>query len=270
MNKHTNMKNGYFLLSIAVAGLLNSASAESANFEYTLPADGANALLKMEGINSEIDVIATEGNLIRITVDDFEVPPKKVEGMRSLLSEGEDNTGIGFELNVSEADSHTLVLRQVRRNVCDKITLELPSSISLDVATHMNRGFSAKGMKGAIAARTMNGSIEVSEATGPFVINTVNGEVNVDIVSLNQEYPSVITTVNGEVNLSIPASEKAVFDVSVVQGEIFTDLDLKTEKREDGLTKFFGSNKVHATLNGGGVNFVITTVNGEIYLREAK
>ena len=256
------------LLAITITTL---SFAETKDFEQTLSSDPSTTILKMNGISCDIEVVGTDSNVIRIVVEDVKAVPKKAEGLRSLLSHGNDNTGLGLELQASDENASTLVLKQVRRNFGDKVLIEVPVAISIAVETHINTGFKATGISGEVAVKTLNGEIDLKQVTGPIVLNTINGRVSVEIIKLNQETPSSINSVNGQVEVWMPENDKASFKLSVLHGDVYTDLDIQsdTDSGKSGMNHFFGSRKVGGELNGGGVSFDISTINGEIYLRKA-
>ena len=256
------------LLVFAVLSVFTCFS-ETAEYEYTMTSDPAASLLKMDGINSSIEVIGNDTNVIKIRVEGIEYLPEIPEGMRSLLSSGVDNTGLGLELKMSDSDKGLIELKQVHRNnIGNKITIEVPKALSIDIKTHMHQGFQASNISGDVSAGSLNGSIILNSVTGPLALNTVNGKIEVDVISLNQDRPSSITTVNGKIDLILPVTEKATFDLSTIHGDIYTNLDLAEKGDHENMDHISGN--IHTTLNGGGVSVTMSTVNGEICLRKAE
>jgi len=267
------MKTQLIMLIAVIAGT-SFAHADIKSFEYPLKSDASSTTLKIEGINREISITGTNESVIRIEVDSFLPVPEKAKGLRSLLSDGNDNTGIGLELTPAENDPNTLILKQVRREFGENIRIFVPKTKALNVKVdaHMNQGVSVSGVSGEVVVNTLNGGISLDAVTGPVVLNTVNGEIKVKISDLNNALTSSITTVNGQVELWLNATEKVTFDLSVMHGEIYTDLDIQSDakERQDGLYPMVGARQIHGKLNGGGTAFSISTINGEIYLRKTE
>ena len=250
--------------------VLTIGVAETRDYEMAMGAAAASTTLRISGINSKILVSGTDDAFIRIHVDGFSPVPKQAEGLRSLLSTGSDNTGVGLELKALEGDAKTLLLTQARAHFGNEISIEVPRNMNLDLDAHIMHGIEVKGVGGQVVAKTLNGEITLTEVSGPLVINTVNGPIHAEMKALNQDLPSSITSVNGLVELWFKPEEKASFDLSVMHGEIYTDLDLKTRESDNGMHRLVGNREIHADLNEGGVAFSISTVNGEIYLRKSQ
>lgn len=79
-----------------------------------------------------------------------------------------------------------------------------------------------------------------------------------------------VKSINGEVDLTLPSAAKADFDLSSLQGDIFTDLDIAVDKKgkEDGERFLGGMNNIKGKLNGGGVKVTVSSINGNLYLRK--
>jgi len=264
------MKNTYKYITNLIIAASFALAATAEEFEFPIESDIASTTLKIHKLPSNIEVVGIDENVIRLRVDGIKPLPEKAEGLRPLLVVGTDNTGLGYELLPAGEDASVLVLRQSRRNSGKKIYVELPRKMALDFNAHTNQGISISGLKGEVTAKTLNGRMKIHNVTGPLILNTVNGSIDVDIAELNQEFPSSIASVNGEVDVEISQEEKANLHLGVVKGEIYTNLDFDPKTEKSGMSKLIGSFKVNNTLNGGGVKFSITTVNGKIYLRKSE
>ena len=258
----------HIIMILAISG--SSITTTAKEFEHNVETDPVSTTLKILKIESYIEIIGTDDNTVHLQMEGAKPVPAKAEGLRSLFSSGEDNTGLGVELQAFSDDASVLVLRQVRNKIGKKLTIHLPRSTSIDFNAHMNMGVKMQGLSGEVAAKTLNGAIKLEDVSGPLLLHTVNGRTYVSFTELSQSAPSSITTVNGEIEVYFNPTAKADLDLSVVNGEIFTNLDLEMKEPKDGLEPLIGSRDIKAKLNGGGVHMEVSTVNGEIYLKKAE
>ena len=87
---------------------------------------------------------------------------------------------------------------------------------------------------------------------------------------MSQQAPISISSVNGELDITIPSNTKADLVLSTFSGDIFTDMDIEFDKKSKEGLSIIGGNKIKGTLNGGGVDILLNTINDNIYLRKAK
>ena len=254
-------------VAVFATAILSIAVAKAQEFEMPVETEMASTTLTILKIDGKVEVEGIDENVIRLQVEGLKPIPKKAEGLRPLFGAGTDNTGLGLELIKTNDDQKNLVLRQVRRNFGKKVIIQVPEQLAVTIEAHKNRSISGMRLAGEVTARTLNGSMKFSEVRGPILLNTTNGSIDVSISELNQEFPSSIASINGEIDVSIDENEKADLELSVKHGEIYTNLDVEVTQTENGMESLVGSRDIEATLNGGGVQLNISTVNGKIYLR---
>ena len=88
------------------------------------------------------------------------------------------------------------------------------------------------------------------------------------------------STIDGDIDVTFPANTKATISAKNVDGDIYTDFDMDLtlvkevnvdRKRgwENGMTGMFG-NTITGKINGGGADILVSTVDGNIYIRKGK
>ncbi len=112
----------------------------------------------------------------------------------------------------------------------------------------------------------INGSVRISDVTGPITAEALNGELEVSFDKVSQSSPISLYTTNGELDISIPANTPANLTLSTINGEIYTNFDL-TLPDKNGL-KPIATKKVRGSINNGGVDIQLKSTNGTIYLRK--
>jgi len=128
-----------------------------------------------------------------------------------------------------------------------------------------------KKLKGEINVTVLNTHIIIEDVTGPIVANTTNGNIEVNYNVLSPNKPNAITSVNGFVDITLPANTKGQLALNSVNGEAYTDFDIKIDKNNipNGIPSL-QMTIIEGTINGGGSPINISTVNGDIYLRKKK
>ena len=126
--------------------------------------------------------------------------------------------------------------------------------------------------KGALNARTSGGSIKLSDAKGDLNVHTSGGNINIENASGSVE----AFTSGGSINASLLTLDKQLklrtsggnIKAVLPQG-LGLDLDLKGDKVNARLQNFSGQadkDRVKGSMNGGGVEVVMSTSGGNISL----
>lgn len=107
------------------------------------------------------------------------------------------------------------------------------------------------------AGHMVNGNVEAEGLRSDVRVATVNGNVSARTTG----FVSHATTVNGNVDLTVPAGLNAEFRASTVNGSIDSDFPIQVTGR-------VGPRRVQGTIGQGGPELRVSTVNGNIRLRQ--
>jgi DUF4097 and DUF4098 domain-containing protein YvlB len=135
--------------------------------------------------------------------------------------------------------------------------VEVPASAVL-VAVTVNGNVTATGMGEDVYATTVNGNVDIATAGHARGI-TVNGNMSATIDRADWERGMSFITVNGNVTVRIPADTNCEVTGATVNGTVATDfpLTISADRR-----------LIEGTLGDGGRLLTLTTVNGNVALRE--
>lgn len=217
----------------------------------------------------------------------FTAPPLKNEdkderaaGLRLVSGSGfTDNTGMN--LSVRE-NGNTVDVDYVGKRDQEIVTIKVPNSLAIKVTTTsvMNAGWlvNIKDFKGALEVSTMYNSISLNNITGPVNAKTIYGELTAKFTT-PVKGPVSLVAVNKFVDVSIPQDLKANINFSAKNGNIYAAEGLNIqkaplkEKSSDGsdltaLADYSRSSEIQGTLNGGGIDLILKTNYGKIYLRK--
>jgi hypothetical protein len=249
-----------FLLTIATA--LCAGPSWAREHRIDLAGTGLDGRLTITGVNGDIVITGTDDPVVVIQSDDFEDDELEArptaDGMRSLLSGGPDDSGIG--LNVKR-DGRNITLVPVRPHYEAGYELRIPRSMSVKIAGVLRGDVSLQRIAGEVEIATTEGDIELAGVSGSVVVNAVNGDVEVAFAAVPPT-PSSVNSVNGSVTVSVPADAKLNLDMMTINGDIRTDLAV--EVREKQSVPWGGPSSVKATLNGGGVTLQLRSINDDI------
>ena len=110
-------------------------------------------------------------------------------------------------------------------------------------------------------------SIDLRNITGPLVLSTISGSIDVVYGNINTDKPVSINSISGNIDISLPENTPANLEMKTISGKVYSDFDLSSEDTD---MKQIGGASLKYKINGGGMDFKIVTVSGNIYLRKGK
>lgn len=248
--------------------------AQTKKYEYTPKVKGKIEITNLPG---EISLLSSNGNSIVIESDFNMEKPERAEGLK-LLGAAEDNTEIGVNLNeengVVSIQGATRQVREYRY----KVLVPSGMAVNLNYSSPFAKGdVTVEGFSGSLEIKTLSANVKISKSSGPFTINTISGNIEIRFDKINQTEPTSLASISGLVDITVPSSEKAIFDISTMNGNVYNNLDLKgvqnkeSKEKEDrsfglGYLKMQSANSY--TLNGGGQKVLLKSITGNIYLRK--
>jgi hypothetical protein len=151
--------------------------------------------------------------------------------------------------------------------------VRVPAGIDLEVRTVNGGALEVAGVEGRIAARNVNGPVRLAGVAGEIDAATVNGGVAVAFARIPERSGS-LRTVNGGIELALPAGSGAELAFRTMHGEIYTDFEVAaapprvvtTSRREARRYRLDRATAVR--LGAGGPRFELSTLNGDIVVRE--
>jgi Toastrack DUF4097 len=249
--------------TVLAVGMLTLASVALAGTDRSFEWSGRlgrGQTIEIKSVNGEIEAEYTSGDKVEVTAvkrwnrsDPDEVTIEVIEhdGGVTICTRypGRGNScgvGEGGHMNVNHND------------VSVDYVVRVPAGVTLAART-VNGSVDVVQLRGPVEATSVNGSIHIS-TSGQAEAKTVNGSINVTIGTAQWKDDLAFTTVNGRIELTLPEDTGAEVHATTVNGDISTDLPLKVRGR-------FGPRSVNGTIGEGGGGLHLTTVNGGISLR---
>ncbi len=134
----------------------------------------------------------------------------------------------------------------------------VPPKIDLTLET-VNGTIRVEGVNGSLNGRTVNGKIDIRRTSGSLEGRTTNGSIRVELEEVDPSSWVSLKTVNGGITLSLPPEVRADIRASTVNGSVSTDFPLEVMGR-------FSRRRIEGSINGGGAEVALETVNGSIRL----
>ena len=239
-------------------------SVLTAQEDYTQSLDG----IEWVKVESKADIIVKTHpeKQLRIKGKSASKTPERAKGLKLVGASGSDNTDVGFYV-VKEGNN--LIVRNLRKWNNGSAEIYLPANQNIAVTTNGTGQSDIRiyGFKGEIEANArLNGGITIEAVSGPVTANSLNGDIAISFVSINQDSPITIYSTNGALDISLPGDTPANLALGSVNGEVYTNFDIKFPEK-DGL-KSISTQKIKQAINGGGVQLQLKTTNGNIYLRK--
>jgi DUF4097 and DUF4098 domain-containing protein YvlB len=108
-------------------------------------------------------------------------------------------------------------------------------------------------------------NIDLKNVTGPLVLSTISGDINITYSSINSSKSSSINSISGEIDITLPVKTATDLELRTVSGAFYSDFDFSESQKN---LRKVGGNEINYSLNGGGFKFAIGSVSGNIYLRK--
>lgn len=194
--------------------------------------------------------------------------PEEVEGLKRI------DLGNAAALNIEEHENVvTITSRAPARDA--NVLVSVPQNTGLRLKT-MNGEIVVEKVRGEIEVTSHNGEVRMSALEGSVVAHSLNGDVVVSMDRLEPK-PMSFSTMNGNIDVTLPPDTKANLKLRNDHGEVYTDFEMKLEsvpsvesEREKGRYRVRFDRTMAGSINGGGPEISLRTVNGQIRIRQKK
>ncbi len=191
--------------SIIAIFIFLSAGILSAQ-EYKIPVQNSkDGRLILKDFTGTLPIEGYTGTDIIITsASDDLTPPEKAKGLRPIFPSGTDNTGLG--LDVQKIDNMITVTCLIPFSRDGEYKIRVPDNMAIELSSGCERSndISVKGMKNEIDIKSCH-DIELKDVTGPLVLSTISGDINITFSGINTTKSSSVNSISGDVDITLPA-----------------------------------------------------------------
>ena len=190
------------------------------------------------------------------------------EGLRRI-----DSNAAGLSIE-EENNVMTVVSRNPSRN--SDLEIKVPAKTNLNLRTMNGGDLVVEGVEGEIEVANMNGGVMLINVSGSVVASSANGRVAASLRQVTPDKPMSFISNNGNVDITLPANAKATLKMRTDNGGTYSDFDVQlrptsiVEERQNGRYRLQTDKTLSGTINGGGPEFNLRTLNGNIYIRQGK
>jgi hypothetical protein len=230
-------------------GCNNNNRGNLAVLEIQMP---RNSVLRFEGVNAEVSASGLTGNT-EIEVVNGELTVTDLSGIVKLET-------VNGSIDATNLDGR-VTLETVNGSIDDRGSRG--SRISLATT---NGSVSSNTRSPRVNAETVNGDIELTLGElDELELSTVGGRLEI-AAALNPGALLDISSVGGRVDLTLPADSSARFRIATaVGGRITNQLSDDQPVRK---SRYVNSSELNFSINGGDADVHISTVSGNVTLRD--
>ena len=252
------MKYSFLLLASLCIGVLTRAQ----DYKVSV-ADMKDAKLILEDFAGDLPIEGYAGTEIIVSGGKHENSDRS-KGLRPIYAAGTDNTGIAVYMEKNGNHITLRCLLPITQSADYRI--KVPESMALEITRDCAKGGNTtiSNIKNEVEFKGCH-DVTLSKVTGPIVVSTISGSVNVVFTDIAKDKPISISSVSGEVDVTIPAKTPFSLEMGTVSGQMYSDFEFPAPK--DGMSRV-GGGKIRADLNGGGTAVRLHSVSGSVYLRK--
>jgi len=154
------------------------------------------------------------------------------------------------------------------------LTVTVPVNTSLKInCTHGS--INVEGVQGEIDVSGVHGNITLTNVSGTVVANATHGFIKASMDRVDPSKPLSFVTLDGNVDVTLPADLHATLRMKTFHGDIWSDFDVKLTGGggpirigAPGRSRIDFDRTVTGTINGGGTEITLNTVNGRILIHK--
>jgi lia operon protein LiaG len=237
--------------------------------QFKVPNSSSIKKVVIKDLLSEIKIVGSQGNDITIDAKGLEGIPERAKGLKPLYASGcMDNTGAGVAAN--ESGGVLTICGASKGSEDAHYVITLPKGVALNIdynSPFANEDIEIKDMEGEIEVSTLSANVKCTNVTGPLVLNSISGNMDVTISNINQNSPTSISLISGDLDITLPVSSAVNLAINDLSGGVYTDFEMKVDSNDKNLRRI-GGNNIETKLNGGGVELNLSCTSGNIYLRK--
>jgi lia operon protein LiaG len=221
--------------------------------------------LTLKDFSGTLPIEGYSGNdVIFTSTSEDNAPPEKAKGLKPIYPGGTDNTGLG--LSVEKNGNQVTVTCLVPFTRSSEYKIKVPENLALEIESGCERSneIQIEKTKNEIDIKNCH-NIDLKNVTGPLVLSTISGDINITFSGINSDKPFSVNSISGDIDITLPVKTATNLEMHTVTGGFYSDFDYTDSQKK---LKKVGGNELELPLNGGGFNFSIVTVSGNIYLRK--
>lgn len=240
--------------------------------EIVLPLSrpGEPGRLSLNTFRGSVEISGYDGNEVVVRyggmADKRRERQEPPEGMRRITEPSP-----GFEATEND---NVVTIRSEAIWGATRYHIMVPQNFSVNINLVQADTLAISNVSGDLEINQVSGGVSLLDVSGAALVNTVNGNIVAAFENISTDKPMSFNTLTGDIDLSFPSGSRFTTRLRSEFGEMFTDFDM--DIREDASPRRNASHNLRipvsetvvADVNGGGPEYRITTLRGNIYLRK--
>lgn len=268
------MKKIFLILSLLLWVQILPLQAQITDEQIAVPLSkpGQAGRLHVNMVQGNIKVHGYEGKEVVIRVkgggNQHRKPDKDKEGLRRISS-----GGLGIEVR---EEGNTVQVEASPMGSLEGLEIMVPFNFSLRLETVNASKLEVRGVRGEIEVNNVNGKILLEDVQGSAMVNTVHGDIIANFTKVSPGVPMAFTNLHGKIEVNLPPETSFSLKAKTEQGGVFTDFDINLQKsgaqvqtsRKQGVYKVNMENWTTGEVNGGGPEYLMKSLHGDILIRK--
>ncbi len=240
--------------------------------ELVLPLSrpGETGRLNVNIMRGSVEISGYDGDDVVVRYDSRTHPGRErqdpPEGMRRI-----SGSSPGFH---ATEDDNVVDIRSELLMGHTRFNILVPRNFSINAKLMQAQTLTVSNISGDLEIGLVSGEISLMDISGAAVVNSVNGNIVTVFESISEDKPMSFNTLTGDIDLSFPTGSRFTARLRSEFGDMFTDFDMEVREETSarrnaaqGL-RIAVSETVIADVNGGGPEYRISTLRGNIYIRQ--
>ncbi len=249
-----------------------AATYFSEDREIVLPLSrpGEPGRLNVNIMRGSVEISGYDGDEVIVRYDSRSMSGRErqdpPEGMRRI-----SGSIPGFQ---ATEDDNVVEIRSEALMGQSRFQIQVPRNFSINTKLMQAQEIVVSNVSGDLEIGVVSGEVTLTDVSGAAVVSTVNGNIKGVFTNVPADKPMSFKTLTGDIDLSFPAGSRFTTRLRSEFGDMFTDFDM--DIREDATRRRDNANGLRLSVNetvvgdvnGGGPEYTITTLRGNIYLRK--
>jgi hypothetical protein len=260
-------------LVLDVAASTQAQTVSGNRFVVSFSDPSRPGLLKVNLFNNGITVRSYNGKEIII-----ETTSRPRRGRPDTTPDGLKRIDIDMAGLTIEEENNVMSVSARRIGDSGNLEIQVPLKTNLNLRTVNGGNIVVEGVEGEIEVSNTNGGVTLNNVAGSVVAHATNGRVVASLRDITPNKPMSFTSQNSNLDITLPANAKANLRMRTNNGEIWSDFEIQLQPTTPTVQGRPGGGGFRietdqtriGTINGGGPDFDLRTLNGNIYIRRAK
>ena len=234
-------------------------------------------------LNGGITVTGTKEKIVSV---EAKTGLNKIGFNRKKGKSGEKEKGLlripvnSSGLTIDENNNRIEINAESWKNSID-VNLEVPKKTSLKLKCVNHGDIYVENVEGEFEIENVNGSVTLKNISGSVNAHTLNQNLFVSLIKVDDEKPMSFSSFNGDIDVTLPNSLKCNVKIKSDRGDVYSNFEIKELQNpqkiieegrwgQQGKFRVRLENAFFGAINGGGPEFQFNSFNGDVFIRKAE